>query len=291
MKNINWIKLSAINLLFVIMIVLPFLPGPPNKLVIGLSVFGQSAGFFGLLLAPIGIIWAIIEIRKLKTGNNESLNWRPSYYLAIIATVIITAIYLLLVLGVFVSAGLPAGFLGLIPGAFALKGAIKEIRKLRNSSDRKLNTVPFYLLTIPLIAFMTQIYIMAPASDYSRNYAIKKSKALIAAIENYKNKEGQYPESVQDLEGRYIMKIPGPSVMGILNFRYNKINDHYSISFNQWLDLGSLEEIVLYDKNNLRNNLTGKFAEYDYEFDLCRTKGAFAVHDTRHNHWRYYLVD
>jgi hypothetical protein len=79
--------------------------------------------------------------------------------------------------------------------------------------------------------------------------------------------------------------------MEILNFRYNKINDRYSISFSQWLDLGSLEEIVLYDKNNLRNNLKGEFAKYDYRFDLCRVKGAFASYDTRHHHWRYYLVD
>jgi len=59
MKRINWIRLTGINLLFIIVIILPFLPGPPNKLVIGLSVFGQSAGFFWLLLVPIGIIWSI----------------------------------------------------------------------------------------------------------------------------------------------------------------------------------------------------------------------------------------
>ena len=79
--------------------------------------------------------------------------------------------------------------------------------------------------------------------------------------------------------------------MGIGDFRYNKINDHYSLSFSQWLYLGSLEEIVLYDKNNLKNNLTGEFAKYDYSFDLCRVKGAFASHDTRYDNWRYYLVD
>jgi len=291
MKRINWIKLAVINLLLIVVIISPFLPGPPNKLVIGLSVFGQSAGFFGLLLMPIGIIWAIVEIRNLRNRNNENPSWRSAYSLAIIATAIITAIYLLLVVGVFVNVELLAGSLALVLGAFALKRAITEIKKLRDTSVRQLNPVPFYLLTIPLIAFITRIYLMEPFSDYSRSVAIERGQILIAAIEEYKNKEGQYPESIQDLETRYLKKIPSPFIMGILNFQYNKINDHYSLSFSQWLELSSLEEIVLYDKNNLKNNLTGEFAKYDYSFDLCRVKGAFANHDTRHDHWRYYLVD
>jgi len=72
--------------------------------------------------------------------------------------------------------------------------------------------------------------------------------------------------------------------MGIEDFRYNKINDQYSLSFSQWLDLGSLEEIVLYDKHDLKNNLTGDLAKYDYRFDLCRARIAFASHDTGHPH-------
>ncbi len=79
--------------------------------------------------------------------------------------------------------------------------------------------------------------------------------------------------------------------MGILDFRYHKIDDDYSLSFSQWLEFGSLEEIVLYDKNSLRNNLKGAFAKYDYAFDLCRVKGAFESHDTNDDYWRYYLVD
>ncbi len=80
-------------------------------------------------------------------------------------------------------------------------------------------------------------------------------------------------------------------VMGILNFRYNKIDDHYSLSFSQWLEWGSLEEIVLYDKNDLKDNLKGELAKYDYKFDLCRVNLAFASHNTEYDHWRYYLVD
>ena len=278
------------NLLFIIAIILPFIPGPPNKLVIGLSAFSQTAGFFGLVLVPVGIIWTILEIRKWRNRNNENPDWRPSFYLAITATVIITAICLILAIAVIIINGALAGVAGIILVALGLNFAIKEIKKLKSSTG-KFNPVPIYLFTIPLIAFFTRVFLVGPVSDYSRSFAIKRSEALIASIEEYKNKEGQYPESIQDLEARYIKKIPSPSIMGILNFRYNKINDHYSISFSQWLDGGSLEEIVLYDKNNLRSNLRGQYAKYDYGFDLCRVKGAFAIRETKYDNWQYFLVD
>ena len=277
--------------MIILLIILPFLPGPPNKVVIGFSVFAQSAGFFGLLLLPIGITWSILELIKWGKINNEIPDWRPAYIIAIIATVIITAIALLLIIGTFANSEPIARISALILAAYGLVRAFRAIKKLRNNSEKKLNPIPFYLLTIPLIAFFTRIHVMGPVSDHSRNVVIKRSRALIAAIEEYKIKEGQYPDSIHYLNARYKMKIPGPFIMGILNFRYNKINDHYSISFSQWLDLGSLEEIVLYDKNNLKNNLKGEYARYDYKFDLCRVKGAFASHDTRYDHWRYYLVD
>src|SRR5687767_6933397 len=92
MKKFNWIKLIAINLLLIIVIILPFLPGPPNKVVIGLSILAQSAGFFGLLLIPSGIIWSIVEIRNLKNRNSENENWRQGCSLAIITTAIIITV-------------------------------------------------------------------------------------------------------------------------------------------------------------------------------------------------------
>ncbi|MEJ7738153.1 MAG: hypothetical protein WKF97_12060 [Chitinophagaceae bacterium] len=288
MKRINWIKLTGINVLFILIILLPFLPGPSNNLVIALSIFGQSAGFFGLLLAPVGMIWILAEARE---RNREAPDWRTSYYLAISTLVIITAICLILVIAAFVNFGIIAGLPGLIPIAFGLQRAVRELKKLRDNAQRRWNSIPFYLLTIPLIAFVSRVYLVAPLSDYSRDFAIQRSQRLITSIEDYKIKEGQYPESIKDLEARHLKTISSPFIMGIRPFRYNKINDHYSISFSQWLELGSLEEIVLYDKNDIRNNLEGPYAIYDYKFDLCRVQGASASHDTGYDHWRYYLVD
>jgi hypothetical protein len=135
------------------------------------------------------------------------------------------------------------------------------------------------------------MYVVKPVSGLSRNFAIKRSEALIESIEEFKNKTGQYPASIDELQQNSAKKILKPFVMGISEFRYNRIHDQYSLSFSQWLDLGSLEEIVLYDKSNLKDNLNGEVAKYNYSFDLHRVKGAFASHDTKFVNWRYYHVD
>jgi hypothetical protein len=75
---------------------------------------------------------------------------------------------------------------------------------------------------------------MEPLSDYSRNLAIERSQILIAVIEDYKTKKGQYPESIQELETHYPKTISSPFIMGIQNFRYNKISDRYSLLVNGW---------------------------------------------------------
>jgi len=296
MKRAAWIRLTIVNLLFVVLIILPFLPGPSNRLVGVLSVFAQSAGFLGLPLVLIGIAWIIFEIRKKYNSNNKDLYGKPPYYFAIISTVIVTLISLLLIIGVCanigqLNTGLLAGCAGLALCVFALIRVAKVIKKSKENEGMQFNFLPLCLVTVPLIAFCARTYLMQPMSSYSRNIAIKQADRLINVIENYKNIQGIYPKSLQELDAASVRKMKVSPVMGITDFRYNQIGDRYSISFSQWLDLGSLEEIVLYDKNNLRNNLSGEFAKYDYTFDLCRIKGAFESHDTKYTNWRYYRVD
>ena len=356
MKQVNWKKLAGLNLLVVLMIVSPFIPGPSNKVVLAISVLGQVAGIFGLLLVPTGLAWTVIELRKLKCKTSSGHKVQLHYYLAIGAALLvaftfflaallvpnpmpkisffvgfaisltgiilalnqtrkwkannehvsdhgavvilaasatssITFIYIFVSLFAFVGVGIIPGILVLFFLPVGLWWIITQIRKLKESEDSRFNSVPVYLVTVPLIAFVTLLFLVTPASDFSRNFAIKKSDTLIASIEDYKNRTGRYPESLHELYPGPGKKMPKPSVMGIGEFRYNKIDDSYSLSFSQWLHVGSLEEIVLYDKSDLKDNLTAKFPKYDYNVDLWRIKGAFASHDTRYSKWRYYHVD
>src|SRR5688572_30670601 len=94
MKRVNWKKLIGLNLLVVLMIVSPFLPGPSNKLVGVFSSLGQLTGIFGLLLVPIGLSWLIVEIRKLRVPNGKIVNKKFHYHLAIGSTLLIALVFL-----------------------------------------------------------------------------------------------------------------------------------------------------------------------------------------------------
>lgn len=294
MKKVNWIKLIGINILLIVLIILPFLPGPPNKLVTVLSALAQSAGFFGLVLVPIGLLWAASDIKNRHSPGPSGR--RLPYYLALIVTVFATLLAALLVWALLALVdlfyeGLVGAALTLLLGGLVIKKIVTKNRDQTIAPARQLNPVPFYLVTIPLVALMARVFIMGPLSDYSRGVAMEKGQELIAAIEDYKIKEGHYPKSIRQLQPRYLKNIPDPSIMGISGFRYNKINDHYSLSFSQWLHIGSLEEIVLYDKYNLRKNYEGRFAPYDYSLDLCRVNLTRLSYDTGKDFWRYYHVD
>lgn len=354
MKKINWKKLAALNLLVVLMIISPFMPGPSNKVVGVLSFLGQLTGIFGLLLVPVGLLWTIIEIRNSKAAK-ERTNQVLHYQLAIAATLLIALVFLVAVvlvpnpmpktsffiglllvlsgfilvlrqirkwkdnneritdhgaeailaaaatscitfmflfstLAVFVLTGIIPGLLALLLLAIGLFWVIGQIKKMKEVKERKFNRLPLYLLTMPLVAFLAFMFLMKPASDFSRSYAIKRGEALIASIEDHKKKTGQFPESIEELYFPSSKKIPTPFIMGTGDFRYNKINDDYSLSFSQWLKLGSLEEIVLYDKNEIIKSRDA-LPPYNYGLDLHRAKGAFAIYNTRHNNWRYYHVD
>jgi hypothetical protein len=275
---------AVATVLFIILIFLAgivFVPNPMPKITF----------LSGLVLVLTSFVLAQQQIRKWKNNNYSLPDHGASIILSASAIACITFVYLFAVLFVFVGIGIIPGILALLllpPGLYA---AIRRIGTFKGTGTQKIIRLPFYFITIPAAAFLAFMFLIRPASNFSRSFAIKRSEALIALIEDYRNKTGGYPATVNDLVTHPGKKMPKPFIMGIEKFRYNKINDRYSISFSQWLDLASLEEIVLYDKNNLRNNLPGEFLKYDYSFDLSRIKGAFASYETDFEHWKYYHVD
>lgn len=244
-----------------------------------------------LLLILAGLAIGVKKARQWKANNKSTPGNEAFILLAVSAVAVLLFISLLLTLAIIVGFGFWQGLLTILLLSAGIFWLIRKIGKMAVMDTAKFNQLPVYLTTVPIVAFLISTFLMRTASNFSRNYAIQRSQSLIASIEDYKIKEGHYPESLEKLEPRYPGKIQAPYVMGIDKFRYNRINDQYSLSFSQWLDWGSLEEIVLYDKCNLRNNLRGNYASYDYQFDLCRIKGAFAVYDTKHANWQYYHCD
>ncbi len=276
MKKLDWMKVAGMNLLIIAMILAPFLPGPPNELVLGMSLIGGFMGILGLALVPVGIIWTILEIKKIR--SIESPNWKPSYTMAIIATVMFAAFCVLIEIGISLTYGSFACALGIVLGILGFKYVFKELKNLKNNTDKKICLAPLYLSTVPLTALVVQLFLMKPASHFSRNVAIEKSQELIASVEAYKSRHGQYPENMDELKLFMRFDMPSPKVMGIQEYNYKRSGDDYNIGFKQNLDFG-LEEIVVYAKNNRHE---------DYYFTL---KGALESYDSEYAHWRYFWCD
>ena len=75
MKKLQWLQFVALNLLVVLCIFLPYLPGPSDKLAQVISGVAQVTGFIGLLLIPIGTLWIIQEIKKISGSTTTFNNW------------------------------------------------------------------------------------------------------------------------------------------------------------------------------------------------------------------------
>lgn len=270
MKKLQWLPLAMVNLVVVICIFLPFIPGRYDKLAFALSFMAQVTGFLGLLLVPFGILWLIQEIRKRVDGEWPLNNWSSGYYFAITATCICFFMSMLFALSMNFAIGPSAMVVSLLLIGFLLyKYVIPSIKKLRKPGVKRFNATPLYLLSIPMIAFTVRLFFIVPASDYSRNYAINHGEKVISAIESYYQSNGAYPESLE-----HIYDLPKPSVMGIDEFIYQRNGSGYNLSFVQWQHYGATREVVMFNKND-EHNVKGHFASYNAEKE----------------HWKYYWLD
>jgi hypothetical protein len=236
---------------------------------LGLSTIAQLIGFLGLVLVPVGILWLIQETKKLTGATTLFNNWSNGYYFAITALFFSVIFLLFLGLALLVSTGISAAVIWLVLLGIGLYKIIPAIKRLKQPSQKAFNSAPLYLLSLPIIAFTLRSFLISPASEYSRNYAIEKGQQVISAIENYYSQNGNYPESID-----YLYFNPKPSVMGIDEFHYERNGDAYNLYFVQWQHLGATREVVMFNKDDEHN-----------------VKGHFASYNTKKPHWRYYWLD
>lgn len=271
MNPSQWRQLIGWNALFVIFLLLRFLPGPPNAIVVGLSTICFVGMSLGILLSPISLAWSIVEIKRHRQIVTSSDNWGSGYRFAQI-TLAITGLFLGLAL--FCIFSVEAYFIlpAIVLITFIAAYLWPKIKGLRQISHYRLNSAPFFILTLPVVMLLAHAYLVVPVNTYSRAYAIKKTEPLISAIEIYKVKEGQYPERMQDLLPKYLSKLPNPYIMGSRDFQYKKTADAYTLSFK--INLGETDELVMYNKQ-----------------DQHESKGHYASFEAKVPHWRYYWLD
>jgi hypothetical protein len=126
-----------------------------------------------------------------------------------------------------------------------------------------------YLISLPAISFVVRMFLVGPASDYSRDYAIENGEQLINAIEDYYVRNSHYPETIETLD--YVAK---PFIMGIEEFEYERNGDTYNLWFTQRQAIIATKEVVMYNKND-RHNVSGHYASFN----------------AKKLHWKYYWLD
>jgi hypothetical protein len=232
-------------------------------------MIAQVVGFIGMLLVPIGVLWLIQELRKIKGNSEPSNNWRNGYYFAITATILCTIFGLFFALGFLMNLGPVSAIAVLLLTGLGIAKAAHSIRKLRKETTVRFHAAPLYLLSIPIIAFSVRFFFIGPVSDFSRNYAIEKGQHLVGIIEEYYARHNRYPHSIEELAF-----VPKPSIMGIDKFQYELFGDTYNLWFEQYLEVGATREVVMYNKNNEHN-----------------VKGHYASFNAKQPSWRYYWLD
>jgi hypothetical protein len=270
MKPGNWLLLLLLPLLVAVASVAPFLPGSSNNFSHGISQFAQTIGYIGWPFVPFGLIWLIIEMRN---KNGQQLNrWTNGYYPS---WLVLIPVFLFLPLQI-IRALLDGRTFDLWPLAIILSVVafiIYRIQKLKKKTGYKFNPAPLYIVLIPVIALLTSKFAVEKAAALTREKAIVKTAPLIAAIEKYKTENGEYPENLESLKGKYIQEIPEQNIMGIRAYRYEKRNSSFQLRFER-LWHWSATEVVVY------NTLGEK-----------GIKGNYRNYPTNHSNWWYYMAD
>ncbi len=270
MKLRNWLLLLLLPLLVVAATVAPFLPGSGNNFSHIISQFAQTLGYIGLPFVPFGLFWLIIEMRN---KNGQQLNrWTNGYYPSWL-TLIPVFLFLPMKIILFILQGqtfsvLPFAIIILIAAFF-----IYHIQKLKKKTDYKFNPAPVYIVLIPVIALLTSEFALEKVAALTREKAIVKTEPLIAAIEKYKTENGEYPENLESLKGKYLQEIPKLNIMGMRDYQYEKRNRSFQLTFER-LWHWNATEVVVY------NTLGQK--------DI---KGNYGNYPTDHTNWWYYMAD
>jgi hypothetical protein len=272
--------LCAVVAAVILCTVLPFLPGGYDRLALPLSLMAQLFGKAGLLLVPIGFVWLVTERRSRRP--------RTRYAFAIVALGAGSLVWALVSVGALVeSRVLGIGVLAL--GAFVVVTILRRVRVSRNAAIGRPSAVPLYLIVVPTAVALVQYVIAGPVTEFSRDCAIRNAAPLVADIERYRAANGRYPESLLSLWPDY-----KPSIVGIRAYQYEPSGDAYNVKFEQPTFILGTNEIVVYnprDEHTATSHAMDLLQLSPARLALERRRGHYAVHDTRHPHWKYFWFD
>ena len=273
---------------------LPFLPGSYDNLAVALSEMAHLFGVLGLLLVPVGLIWLAAE--------RSSRLARRRHVFPLLALIASTLVWF----GLCLAAILHSGFV--LCGAVVLlwmlvvrkawarfRQAAEPLDGPKTLPDRSgtlsapRSVLPFYLIAVPIAVALLQWALIDRAVEMSRNRAIANSASLIAAIEEYRNRNGRYPTSL-------LAELPDfkPGVIGIPEYRYEPHAEAYNLVFEQFIHRFGTREFVVYnprDEHVMTAHTSDILEMTPEQLVVERTRGHHSRHDLPQPHWKSFWFD
>ena len=260
---------------------LPFLPGSYDGLAVALSEMAHIFGTLGLMLVPIGMLWIAAY------GSKRLVQKRHLFpLLALIAS---TLVWAGLFLAAVVQSGFVLGFAIVVLWLWLLRKAWTNVRRTNTTPSDHPSAIPFYLIVVPVVVALLQWAFVERAIESSRNRAILNSAPLIAAIENYRARNGKYPTSL-------LAEWPDfkPDVIGIREYRYEPHGEAYNLVFEQFNYRFGTREFVVYnplDEHVMTAHASDILELTPEQLVIERTRGHHARHDLPQPHWKIFWFD
>lgn len=264
---------------------LPFLPGSYDNLAVALSEMAHMFGIVGLLLVPSGLLWL--------AANRSSRLAQRRHLFPLLALIGSTLVWLSLWLAAIVQSGYVLSVMVVLAWIWVLRKAWATFRRGTQTLDGPGavpgSALPFYLIAVPIAVMLLQWALVERAVEMSRNRAIANSARLIAAIEEYRERNGSYPTSLL-AEWPDIM----PQVIGIRQYHYEPHGEAYNLVFEQFNYRFGTREFVVYnprDEQVMTAHAISILELTPNQLALERTRGHYASHDLPQPHWKLFWFD
>lgn len=170
---------------------------------------------------------------------------------------------------IFYSVGFLLGLLGILLVPIGLAWTISDFQKYKE--PRLVRAFSILCWALPIITFVSTVWISEHTRNFSRNIAITNATPLVEQVEDFYTENGTYPESVAELA----TQVPSSYIIGISSYFYNKTETAYTVSFTQNLLFNFNFEVVLYEPNGA----------HKAEGELS------TLYDTGRENWMYYVYD
>lgn len=259
----------------------PFLPGSYDGLAVALSEMAHVFGILGLLLVPIGLLWIAADRSKRLVQKRHLFP-----LLALIAS---TLVWLGVALAAVVQSGLVLGFAIAALWVWMLLKAWTSLKRKKTTPPERPSALPLYLVAVPVVVALLQWAFVERAIESSRNRAILNSAPLLAAIEEYRERNGTYPASLLAEWPDY-----KPDVIGIREYRYEPHGEAYNLVFEQFNYRLGTREFVVYnprDEHVMTAHAVDILQLTPEQLVVERTRGHNARYDLPQPHWKIFWFD